>query len=340
MTLDAYRHVKSGGGKLKFRARAIRAEQGEDGAFEAAVLLREAARAEERALRLLQAPDVETRLGAAVERCGCLVGARAPNAASLAWGEVLNESDAASPEIVRTYRQKLDPAYDALQRAFRRAIDASPVLKAARLRWAYVADQASARAELEALVAQFPGDFDLAYMLYQAGVFTRDHRAAWAALAKARQLEPENYVAWGAELLLAPRVLPLSKAEAHLEAAYSQLRRLRGDVDADSFLCFAVASLLLAGASKQPKTHHARALEAAELGVSARSDLFDSKPDLRVARDLAADLVAGRPPSINAFYRAGRGKLVDAAPAKDRNDPVRIFTGSFAYGGHALPSAA
>lgn len=93
MTLEAYREIKQGGGKLKMKA-LVRLAQGRDDArFEAATLLREAARAEERALQLLESPAAEVRLGVAIERCACLVDALAPTAAAVAWGDVLLEGD-------------------------------------------------------------------------------------------------------------------------------------------------------------------------------------------------------------------------------------------------------
>src|SRR5262249_42507272 len=141
MTLDAYRQIKSGGGKLKLRALALLAEGGAEAAFNAATLLREAARAEERALRLLSTPDAEERLGVAVERCGCLIDARAPTAAALAWGEVLVEGDALPEEVVRAYRSKLDHDYESLQQAHQKGIAESPVLRAAGFLWPAARDK-------------------------------------------------------------------------------------------------------------------------------------------------------------------------------------------------------
>jgi hypothetical protein len=109
MTIEAYRETKYGGGKLKMKALVRLAQVGKDAAFEAAALFREAARAEERALRLLESPSPEVRLGVAIERCACLVAARAPTAAAVAWGEVLIEGDSLPEDVVRAERTKLDP---------------------------------------------------------------------------------------------------------------------------------------------------------------------------------------------------------------------------------------
>lgn len=340
MILDAYRPIKSGGGKLKLRALAILAEGREDAPFEAATLLREAARAEDRALRLLTMPSAETRLGAAVERCGCLVDALAPTAAAVAWGDVLVEGDGLPEDVVRAYRAKLDPDYEALQQAHQKAITAAPLLSAACFLWPAVTDKARAHRELSRLLAQFPGEFELWYMRYQASALDKDDAAAWSALERARALEPDNQFALGAELLLVPRVLSAPDAEARLDAAYSVLRRSGAALDADACLCFALASFEIAETSERRRLHHVRALEVAELGAAAGLDSTHAKADLRVVRALASDLLAGRTPTVDAFYRAGRGDLVARATAKDRKDPVRILTRGSNRAMEGLPGAA
>jgi hypothetical protein len=340
VTLDAYRQIKSGGGKLKLRALAVRAEGGADAAFTAATLLREAARVEERALRLLATPSAEERLGVAVERCGCLVEALAPTAAAVAWGDVLVEGDALHGDVVRAYRAKLDADYEALERAHQKAIAASPALRAAGFLVPAARDRARAEKELGRLLAAFPGELELWYMRYQAAFFDDDVSAAWSALKKARALEPENPFAAGAELLLLPRVLSQAEAEVRLDAAYSALRRSGPEVEADTCLCLAVASLALADRAGDARGHYERALDAAELGGEARLDATGAKPDLRVVRALARDLLAGRRPTLDAFYRAGRGDLVARASARDRKDPLRLLIHSVHRALEPLPRAA
>jgi hypothetical protein len=340
MTLDAYRQIKSGGGKLKLRALALLAEGGADAAFNAATLLREAARLEDRALRLLSTPDAEERLGVAVERCGCFVDARAPTAAAVAWGEVLVAGDALPEDVVRSYRSKLDRVYESLQRAHQRALAGAPILRAAGFLWPAARDKARAHRELEKLLVAFPGELELWYMRYQASFFDDDDPGAWAALQKARALEPDNAFAIGAELLLIPRVLSAPEAERRLDAAYSALRRVGADIEADTYLCFAVASLSMAERGEGARLHHERALEAAERGAETRLDLTRAKADLRIVRVIARDLLAGRTPTLDAFYRAGRGDLVARASADDRRNPLRILTRSFQRALEPLPRAA
>src|SRR4051812_34262423 len=121
------------------------AQGGDDARFEAAALLREAARAEERALRLLESPAPEVRLGVAVERCACLVAAFAPTAAAVVWGEVLVEGDGLPEDVVRAERTKLDPRYEALQRAHLTALARAPTLRAAGFFVPAVTDKARGR---------------------------------------------------------------------------------------------------------------------------------------------------------------------------------------------------
>ena len=174
MTLEAYRETKHGGGKLKMRALVRLAQGGDDARFEAATLLREAARAEERALRLLESPAPRVRLGVAVERCACLVDALAPTAAAGAWGEVLIEGDGLADDVVRAERTKLDPQYEALQRAHQKALAGAPTLRAAGFFVPAVTDMARARREPARLLRLFPGEVKLWYTRYQAAFCAKD----------------------------------------------------------------------------------------------------------------------------------------------------------------------
>ncbi len=64
---ETYRLALSESSKLKLRAVAVRAEGGEDAPYRAAVLFHAAARAERRALGVLEAPSPETRLRSAID---------------------------------------------------------------------------------------------------------------------------------------------------------------------------------------------------------------------------------------------------------------------------------
>jgi len=340
MISDAYGRTKSAGGKLKMRALAVRAEGGEDAAFAAAVLLREAARTEDRALRVLVAPSAEERLGVAVERCALFVEALAPTAAAVAWGDVLVQGDALPAEMAEAHRSKLEPQYHELQKAHHEALATAPTLSAVAVRVPAARDPARALREIDRLLAMFPGEFELWYLRYQSALFGGDDAAAWDALEKARELEPDNVFALGAEFVLVPRVLPLAEAERRLDAAYSLLRRPGVQVEPDTCLCFAIACFSIAERSGRPQFHYERVLEAAEAGAGAEVDRGDAKRDLRVARALAKDLLAGRKPTLDAFYRAGRGDQVAHATVEERKDPIRLLTGARDRARQRYPLAA
>ncbi len=331
MIPEAYVRTKSDGGKLKMRALAVRAEGLEGAAFTAATLLREAARAEERALRVLVAPSQEVRLAVAVERCACFVDALAPSAAGLAWGDVLSESDGLPADVVEAYRSKLEPRREGLQAAFQEALAAAPVLAASGFIVPMARDSARALKELDRLLAAFPGEFELWYFRYQAAFFGgRDPTAAWDALERARRLEPDNAFARGAELILVPRVLPLADAEERLDAAYSELRRSGVNVEADTYLCFAIACFTLAERSARTRTFTTSG-RSMPPGTAPRAplDRAGAKPDLRVARAIAKDLLEGAQADAarRRSTRPGAGIAWRAASAEERKDPIRLLTG-------------
>lgn len=328
MIPEAYRQTKSGGGKLKLRALALLAEGGAERRFEAATLYRAAARSEAQALRMLPAPSAETRLGVAVERCGCFVRALAPTAAAVAWGHVLVESEGVPPEAARATRMKLDAEFAAQQEAHQKGIGAAPTLQAAGFVWPAVANRARARRELKQLLTAFPGEVELWHLLHQAHLADGKADAAWEALARARALEPENFTILGSELLLVPRVLDVNAAEDRLDAVWSTLRQASAELDADVCLCFALASLGLARRSKRAALHYQRTNAIVDLGLAAPLDSTHAKDRLRAVRGLLADLLVGRRPGVDVLYRVGLGDLVTRAPMGDRDDAVLILTQS------------
>jgi hypothetical protein len=333
---EAYRQTKSGGGKLKLRALALLAEGGVERRFEAATLYREAARSEAHALRMLAAPDATTRLGAAVERCGCFVRAMAPTAAAVAWGDVLVESEGVSPAEASALRERLDREFATQQRAHREAIVAAPTLHTAGFVWPAVANRARALRELKRLLTVFPGEVELWHLLHHARLSQGEVSVAWEALGRARALEPESLALLGSELLLAPRALDLGAAEERLDAAWGSLRRGSAELDADVCLCFALASLTLARRSARPLLHLERTGAIVDLGVAAALDSTHAKERLRAVRALLGELRAGREPGVDALYRAGLGDLVTRSALGDGEDAVLILAGGNARQFEAL----
>jgi len=340
VTDAVYQQVKSSAGKLKLKALSLLALGSDDERFEAAVLLREAARGEARALTARGAVDPEARLGVAIERCGLLVSAAAPTAAAVAWGEVLVASENLPAPIVARSRAPLSARFEALQKAHQTAVRKAPVLSAARFSWFNVANRQRARRELTTLLKQFPGEFELWYLRYQADLDERRFGEALRAIQCARRLEPGNPIAWGSELAVLPHALTVRDAEAQLASAWAQLRHDRSGLDVDVFWCFALASVTLADRTATPSAHYLQALEALDLARDARSDVLQEAPLLRGLRGVVADLAAGRRPSVETLYRVGLAGLVTRAPANERNDPLRLLVGGRDHGADLPPAAA
>lgn len=326
MSGEAYQQVKRGGGKLKLRALALLAEGGSARRFDAAVLYREAARSEAHALRLLTAADAETRLGAAVERCGCLVRAMAPTAAAVAWGEVLVESEGVPS--ASAMRARLEGEFTAQREAHRAALSGAPTLRAAGFVWPAVSNRGRALRELRRLLTTFPGEVELWHLLHQAHAAGGEIDAAWGAIGRARALEPGNLSLLGSELLLAPRALAPGAAEERLDAAWASLRRAAPELDADVCLCFALASLELARHSEHAALLRERTAAAVDLGAAAPFDSTHAKDRLRAVRAVLGELRAGRSPGVDALYRTGLGHLVTRAAAGEGDDAVRILAGN------------
>lgn len=319
---EDYRLTKASAGKQKMKALSLLALGSADERFEAAVLLRSAAREEQRALA---APPAETRLGAAIERCGCFVDARAPSAAAVAWGDVLVEAEGLSDVARDRATARLRPRFEALQREHRAAIQRSPTLSRARFQFFLVADTKRARAELATLRDRFPGELELWHLSYQLEFFARRYAAAWEALTKARRLDAANQVLLASEIRLVRHALSEEGAAAHLDALWAQLRADRGQLDTMVFWSMALSCATVAGTSADAASLHRRALDAIELGLAARTDLLGRKALLRALRMLVVDLAAGRPPRVDALYRLGLGDLVVRAAPADRDDPLRIL---------------
>lgn len=321
---EDYRLTKASAGKQKIKALSLLALGSADERFEAAVLLRSAAREEQRALAALAAPPAETRLGAAIERCGCFVDARAPSAAAVAWGDVLVEAEGLSDVAKDRATARLRPRFEALQREHRAAIQRSPTLSRARFQFFLVTDTKRARAELAVLRDRFPGELELWHLTYQIEFFAKRYAAAWEALTKARRLDAANQVLLASEIRLARHALD-EGAAAHLDALWAQLRADRGQLDTMVFWSMALSCATVAGTSADAGALHRRALDAIELGLAARTDLLGRKALLRALRMLVVDLAAGRPPRVDALYRLGLGDLVVRAAPADRDDPLRIL---------------
>ena len=129
---EVYALILGASGKLKIRAKRLRADDGVDAVFNASVLLHEAARVQRRATDALSECPPATRLASAVEECWCLAEGLDPPSAAKAWGEVLRARENVDAPTADGISSRLAPRYHALNDAFVTAIQASPTLLAVR----------------------------------------------------------------------------------------------------------------------------------------------------------------------------------------------------------------
>jgi len=328
MTDDRYALTLASSGKLKLRAKALLADGSADAIFTASVLLHEAARAQRRATELLPECPPLTRLTSAVEECACLVEALDPPGAADAWGDVLRSKDGLDAKAVRAVVSRLGPKYESLHGAFARAVAASPALLAMRnartIDGLTAAERSTARKELAVVLATFPGVTSFWWLGYRLAEAEDDKSAAWDALRRARELEPNNPRFRAMSLLVAAWALPLAAAERHLESARGSLERS----EAELCLMYAVAQISLARkaseADRKRRWRHAR--DAADIGV-ARATTGGLRKDLRAVQLVLRELLAGRKPTIDVLYLAGLGEL--ASIAKTNENIVDLLTTRF-----------
>ncbi len=322
LSTDSYELDLATSGKLKLRATARLAEGGEEAAFEACVLLHDAARVERRAVDGLLAAPATTRLAASIEECWLLVEGRDPPRAADAWGRVLREKEAVAPDAASAMLERLGPAYEKSARAFKKVVAECASLRHVRGAGALV--PATAR-EREALLGDvhrvlevFPGSASFWWASYRLRDAGGDANAGWDALQRARRLDPENrrfeaMAIFAAARTLAPR------------AADDELGRVRGSLDVagpEVCLMYALAELGLTKRSPD-RGRVERALDAASAGlVQARTEVV--RKNLKAAQLIALSLLAGREPTVDVLYVAGLGQLVTMAPP--RQSPLEVLT--------------
>lgn len=303
--------------KLKLRATALLAEFGDDPerVFEASVLFHEAARAEQRALRALEAPTPATTLCSLMEVCTCLIDGRDPARLELEYAQYLRVHDTLAETESSPLRQKFLRRLEPFLREHEDAIRSAPpgLLQDPISFWSQAAiDKASRKRALKfisMLLDRFPGSS--ASWLVQALLMAVDGRegpAAWAALRKARQLEPfSSELAMFAHVLA--HALPGEKAWLHLDGAYRQLLGRKPDI-AESF-GFVLGALMVAEVSSAPRRGElcSRAEKIAVEAIARVGELSDQGRVLVLLRLVGAKMRDGRPVTADDFRRAGEPRL-------------------------------
>jgi hypothetical protein len=323
MSLDAYRVARAESGKLKLRATALLADGGPDERFEAACLLHEAARAEARALRILDAPPPTVRLTSAVERCACLIEGLDPPGAALAWGEVLDASRPVPEPTALALRAKIQTKRASQARGWSKALRGAPVF--VKTMWsaggasADRAHRSGLGQETRALLALFPGVAGLWLALSSNEEDDGNLKGAWAAVQHARRLDPEDAQVWARTLFVAARALGRVEAQAYLDQVHARLESAPWD------LCLAAAAveLIMARRFGHDPARRARALAATIEGESRPDAPGGARKCFRALHLLLSELLAGRPPTEEILFRAGLGaRMAWRAPAARRTATV------------------
>ncbi len=319
-----YEAVLGEASALKLRAVTARV-QGEDGPFRAAVLLHEASRAERRALKALDAPDAMTRLRVAVERCGCLVEGRDPTAVlESAWGEVLDASAFVEEATARALRGRLDPAVSALLDEYR----ASVAQMGDTFAWVQAGGHSTPSKEVvrqvSEFVRRFPGDVRGWQVVAQATHRIGALADAWRAVQRARELDPDDALGQGIELLLASDVLDGARLRRLVDAVFVRVAREPATVEVCLDLCVAMIALARREPGDAP-TLWARVAEVASLGMGLPLQDTRDRPMLRAVRMVAQATLAGQPVTRDLLYRAGLGPWIEGLQREGMSSPVDML---------------
>jgi hypothetical protein len=310
MISDVYELHLASSGKLKLRAKARLAEGTREAAFDACVLLHEAARTERRAIESLTSCPASTRLGASIEACWCLVEGRDPPGAAEVWGQVLHDLRDVDEPTGEAMLSRLAPRYERARVELAKLVAASPSLSALRdggsIPSATASARASARKEIEVVLDAFPGATSFWWMAYRLAEADGDKKAAWDALTRARLLAPGHPRFEAMSLLVAAWALPPAAAEEHIA-------RVRGSLDragAEVCLMYAHAEISLAQkpSASDREARYRRAREAVEAGL-AQATSESVRRSLKAAQLLLDELLAGRRPTLEILYLAGLGEL-------------------------------
>lgn len=323
MTLDAYRLALAGTGALKMKALALLAEGTFESRFEAAVILHEVARAEQRAVRALGHPPDDVKLASAVERCWCLLeGLDLPGAAN-AYGEVLEASKKLPAHQAAAMRARLEPKFEEMRARYGSAIERLSSTRRARSERSLQVPPPRDD-ELEGILREFPGT---ASLWFWRSINATQARDAWSHVRKAARLEPDDSRFVAGSLRLASDVLSGSELDEFLESTRATIlpEKATGDV----WLFLALAYVVRAQSERAGVRRTAslrRALDACIEGASRSGSLAAIEPGLHqtlLAVRLAVNaMLEGRRPDEAVLYEAGLGELAVVTP---RNHPTDVI---------------
>jgi len=314
---DVYELNLATAGKLKLRATARLAEGGADAVFEACVLLHEAARAERRAVDALPRCPPSTRLAASIEECWCLIEGADPARAGRAWGRVLEDLRHVDRATGEAMLSRIHPRHEESQRAFHKVIASCTHLTRVGASGSLVPPtkdgQLATHRDVQRALAAFPGAVGFWWASYRLLEAMGELQKSWAALQRARLLDPENRRFEAMSLFLAVHALPEMEADEYL----GRVRSSFDGAGAEICLMYALAELHLAEKGSRAKERRTRALDASNAGLT-QATTDGLRRNLKATQLLSQDLLAGRKPTLDILYRAGLGESA-AAASSSRN---------------------
>lgn len=308
--------------KLKLRATARLAEGTEEATFDACVLFHTAARFERRAVEALAPCPPATRLAGSIEECWCLIEGRSPDAAAEVWSRILEEAKAVDPATAEAMLSRLRPRYDAAIREFVRTFATYPTLNRPGMAHELVPtsrkERESALRELRAALKFFPGIPEFWWGNYRLAAANGKPAEAWAAIARAQALVPDDARYRAISLIAAAEALPPADADQRLAEAFANLQQS----GAELALMYAYSEILLA--QKRPagrEKRWARALRAVEEASSRTRSVWLLK-NLRGVRLFLEASMAKRKVGPDLLYHAGLGRLA-ATSGRNPIDTLR-----------------
>jgi hypothetical protein len=336
VNLDAYKLALAGTGRLKMRALALLAEGTPESRFEAAVLLHEVARAEQRAIRAIDGAPPEVRLASAVERCWCLLEGLDPRAAGNAYGDVLAASKQLPIARASAFRARLEPKFKRVHSDYATAMNRSPTFRRDARGQRVSSAVAPTDAEVGALLRLFPGT---PWLWFQRSLIARRHADAWKFIRAAAKLEPDDNAYLAGSLRIASQVLPKSELEAFLDANSDAARSPNASADVCLFFAFAQVERAASEGGERRAESLRRALDACLDGESRAASIPSVqgglRPTLFALRLAVAEELAGRTPNESVLYQAGLGTLAVTALPKRHAHVIALLRESV-----GVPSAA
>ncbi|NOY91364.1 MAG: hypothetical protein GXP55_09145 [Deltaproteobacteria bacterium] len=310
--MDVYASARATSGKLKLKAKARLADGRPAEVFDACVLLHEAARAEQRAIRLVDAPQ-ETRFAALVEACFCFVEGLDPHAAGRVYSRLYQEREGMSDELAASLLSRLTPRYESLQEKYAVAVGGLVALGGGLPMVTTTIPQVQrAQREAKRMTSAFPGVAGWWWVAYRIAESRAEAKRAWNALTCARRLEPDNARFEAISLLAATKALEYEAANEYIGAVRARIDSSHPEL----CLMYALAELRLARARpRNRKQRWTRALDVVRTGLSGEPD-STLRNNLRATQLLLESYIDQRKPSLELLYRAGLTEVAIGAPAE------------------------